>query len=410
VKVTSETHEYAVVSDMKTYRAYLERLQHLVAQPQGLDDQESKEAELLSLLLEDYEQKNYEIKEAGPVETIKFRMSELGLKQVDLVPYLGTKSRVSEILNEKRPLTVPMIRALSQGLGIPTDVLVGNDENETNTAKAEASSFPVKEMISRGWLSTTSRNKAELTTLIENYISNLTSQLGQPAFKRSLQGDGYSSANKYAIYAWLARVAHRAINESKGLPPFDTTSSAKRSLVQDAGKLSVFDDGPELAVDFIRRSGIAVIFEPALKKTQLDGAAFLLGSGQPVMALTLRQDRIDNFWFTLLHELAHVCVHLDKTKIFVDNLDSRTDKKIESEANRIARDALIKRADWASIRRLIKPDGSNVDELARKYRINAAVLAGRYQREINDFSILSDFLGRNEVRRRFLPMNTGKKP
>ena len=85
------------------------------------------------------------------------------------------------------------------------------------------------------------------------------------------------------------------------------------------------------------------MIEPHLAGTQLDGAAFLDQDGVPVIGLTLRFDRVDHFWFTLLHELAHVAKHLSNPgDAFLDRLeDSDATEALEIEANRIARDALI---------------------------------------------------------------------
>jgi HTH-type transcriptional regulator / antitoxin HigA len=86
----------------------------------------SKEAELelWSLLVERYEQQKFPIDAPDPIEAIKFRMEQEGLRQKDLARYLPGKNRVSEILNRKRPLSLGMIRSLHRGLGIPAEVLI----------------------------------------------------------------------------------------------------------------------------------------------------------------------------------------------------------------------------------------------------------------------------------------------
>lgn len=84
----------------------------------------SDELEVLALLVEDYEKKNYDIGPPDPIEAIKFRMEQMNLSQSDLAKILGHKSRASEILNRKRKLTLSMIRNLNIALGISTEVLV----------------------------------------------------------------------------------------------------------------------------------------------------------------------------------------------------------------------------------------------------------------------------------------------
>ena len=87
---------------------------------------EADEAEVLTLLIQAYEREHFPIGPSDPAESILFHMDRLGLRQADLIPYLGTRSRVSEILSRKRSLTVEMIRRLHKGLGIPLDCLIGS--------------------------------------------------------------------------------------------------------------------------------------------------------------------------------------------------------------------------------------------------------------------------------------------
>jgi HTH-type transcriptional regulator / antitoxin HigA len=85
---------------------------------------ESDELEILGLMVDDYENKHYPIEAPDPIEAIKIRMEEMQLKQVDLVPEIGGKSRVSEILNRKRKLTVDMIRKLAIRLNLSSNLLI----------------------------------------------------------------------------------------------------------------------------------------------------------------------------------------------------------------------------------------------------------------------------------------------
>jgi HTH-type transcriptional regulator/antitoxin HigA len=92
----------------------------------AIDTKEGDEAEILSLLIENYENENYPIEAPDPIEAIKIRMEELNMRQKDLVGIIGGKSRVSEILNRKKTLTVDMIRKLERTLQISASVLVNN--------------------------------------------------------------------------------------------------------------------------------------------------------------------------------------------------------------------------------------------------------------------------------------------
>ena len=112
------------IKSEKDYRKALERLEVIFDAP--IDTKEGDEAEILSLLIENYENENYPIEAPDPIEAIKIRMEELNIRQKDLVGIIGGKSRVSEILNRKKRLTVGMIRELEQKLQISASVLVIN--------------------------------------------------------------------------------------------------------------------------------------------------------------------------------------------------------------------------------------------------------------------------------------------
>ena len=106
------------------YRAALNRLEEIFDAPTGTP--ESDEVDILGLMIDDYENKHYPIEAPDPIEAIKIRMEEMHLKQVDLIPEIGGKSRVSEILNRKRRLTVDMIRKLTTRLNLSANLLISD--------------------------------------------------------------------------------------------------------------------------------------------------------------------------------------------------------------------------------------------------------------------------------------------
>ncbi len=108
----------------KDYRTALKRLE--VIFDAEIDTKESDEADVLGLLIDDYEMKHYPIESPDPIEAIKIRMEEMQLKQVDLLNEIGGKSRVSEILNRKRKLTVDMIRKLTARLNLSPGLLIND--------------------------------------------------------------------------------------------------------------------------------------------------------------------------------------------------------------------------------------------------------------------------------------------
>ncbi|MDO9553293.1 type II toxin-antitoxin system HigA family antitoxin [Rhodonellum sp.] len=108
------------------YQAALMRLEKIFDAPVGTV--ESDEADILALMVDDYEKKKYPIEAPDPIEAIKIRMEELELKQKDLVNIIGGKSRVSEVLNRKRRLTVEMIRNLTEKLHLSPGLLISDYE------------------------------------------------------------------------------------------------------------------------------------------------------------------------------------------------------------------------------------------------------------------------------------------
>lgn len=111
-----------IIKTVKEYKLAMARLSEIFDAPKG--SPQGDELELLSLLIDKYEQERHAIDLADPIEAIKFRMEQLGYKQKDLAEVFGLKSRVSEVLNRRRKLTLEMIRKLHEELGIPTEVLI----------------------------------------------------------------------------------------------------------------------------------------------------------------------------------------------------------------------------------------------------------------------------------------------
>ena len=130
-----------ILKTKQEYNKACERVYHLInssADAVEPNSPEGEEMELLSLLIEKYERENYRMEAPSPIEAIKFRMEQMNLKQVDVAPLFGGKTRVSEVLNGKRPLTLKMIALLNRYLGIPLESLIsGNKEIKLDQEKKE---------------------------------------------------------------------------------------------------------------------------------------------------------------------------------------------------------------------------------------------------------------------------------
>ncbi len=120
--------EPKIIKTDDQYRAYLAEVDRLAADDPAPGTTDGDRLELLAKLVEDYEKGRFQFKRPDPIEAIRFRMEEQGLRQIDLAPLLGGRNRVSEVLAGKRPLTVAAIRVLSDALHIPADLLVRESE------------------------------------------------------------------------------------------------------------------------------------------------------------------------------------------------------------------------------------------------------------------------------------------
>lgn len=128
------------IKTKKDHKQALKRLEEIFDARPGTPD--GDELEVLSILIEHYENKQFIIDHPDPIEAIKFRMEQMGYKSADLAHFIGYKSRVSEILHKKRKLTVEMISILSKELNIPVEILVGNARD-----KGRGTSLPA----THGW-------------------------------------------------------------------------------------------------------------------------------------------------------------------------------------------------------------------------------------------------------------------
>lgn len=122
IKLMQIQYNMELIKTEKQYNKTLKRME--VIFDAASNSKEGKEAELLALLIEEYEKEHYQINTPDPIDAITIRMEEMQLKQKDLVGIIGSKGIVSEVLNKKRKLTVEMIRQLSAKLKIGANVLV----------------------------------------------------------------------------------------------------------------------------------------------------------------------------------------------------------------------------------------------------------------------------------------------
>ena len=142
-----------------------------------------------------------------------------------------------------------------------------------------------------------------------------------------------------------------------------------------------------------------MIIEPHLDQTYLDGAALLDAADRPVIGLTLRHNRLDNFWFTLFHEIGHVLKHLSPaTRAILDvDIDRKKTGTVETEADRFALDTLIPPDAWTGQVRHLQ-FAPEIRATAKRLCVHPAVIAGRLRREANDYRIHRTLVGQKQVK------------
>ena len=399
-----------IIKDERAHQAALDALVRLMEGDPAEGTEEADEIDVLSLLIQKYEDEHFPLELPDPLEAIRFRMQQQGLTQKDLVPMIGSASKVSEVLAGKRPLSINMIRRLHDGLGIPAEVLIREPGAELpGDCPLEWARFPLAEMVRRGYFPGFAGSLAKARKQAEKLVGGLLSKAGLAdealAFCRSSAHQRTSkSMDDYALLAWQARVlakaaAQRCAGEYR-------RGSVDSEFLRALARLSWSEQGPSLVPEFLSRHGIVFVIEPHLPKTYLDGAAMTDAEGRPVVALTLRHDRIDNFWFTLLHELAHVALHLDGgAKAYFDDLDgSAAVDDVESEADSLAEEALIPEKAWRAAAARKSHLKADVLALARELDIHPAIIAGRIRHETGDFRKLARSFVNNGVVRRQLGM------
>ena len=392
-----------VIRNEEDYVEALRRIDELIEAEPGTP--EGEELDVWATLVELYEESNHPIEPPSAIEAIRFRMEQLGLRQADLAPLLGGRSRVSEILGGKRALTLNMIRALNEHLGIPLESLIGRQQSAAavDVAQIDIESLPVREMAKRGWFpwfQGSAREVADQSSeLVTRWLSGIQAGRLEAALARQHVRAG-SRSDDGALLAWKLRILWLA--EREDLPAY-RPGTVDADFARDLVRLSSFDEGPRLAREFLRKSGIHLVVERHLPHTHLDGMATVNGNGAPVVGLTIRHDRIDNFWFTLCHELAHVSLHFgtDQVEEFVDDLDASSGEKLEGEADRWAEEALIPSKIWENATVRLSPTAPAVLALASEIRIHPAIIAGRIRKERSNYSILTPIVGNRKVRSLF---------
>lgn len=387
------------------YEAALARAENLMDAQAGTSA--SEELEHLAMVIDAYEEKYYAIDLPDPIAAIQFRMDQDGLSNKDLVPYIGSSAKVSEVMSGKRDLTLSMIRALNKHLGIPAEVLIQEAGGviPEDVEGIEWTRFPIAEMTKRKLIKANGNVKDNVERLMRELIGSAggLDAIPVPLFRKNDGTRRNAKMDSYALMAWCTFVLSEA-RANKPKKPY-RKGTITIAFLREVAQLSASENGPKSVQEFLAKHGIILVIAPHLANTYLDGAAMLMKDGTPVVGMTIRYDRLDNFWFCLLHELAHIGRHMEQNgeSLFVDDLDlrSKDDDQREKEADQWAEEALIPSNAWDEHPAQDLPTVGNAISLAQRVNVHPAIVAGRIRRKFGDYRKLAQLVGSDEVRKHF---------
>jgi HTH-type transcriptional regulator/antitoxin HigA len=378
-------------------QASKERLAGLLRRPNA--GEHNDEIEVLTTLIEQFEQSHSHIDAPTPVMAIKFRMEENGLTPRQLEPFIGSRARVSEVLSGKRQLSIDMIRSLHEGLGIPYEALISDRSRAGNVEQVSAAE--IQRLKALG----VEVGKHEILSFMP---SSLNSDAPLALLRRTRTQRAAAKTDQSALLRWQAAVLQRC-ETLRSVGTFDRSNFGGNDLRQIA-KMSTKTDGPVRAIRELIRKGVAVVVIPPLPGTFLDGAAMASQTGRPVIGLTLRHDRTDSFWFTLLHELAHVALHYDdligSNGAFVDDMEIRSEEACEREADKLARDSLIPADILTHVNWGAATAHDDLITISARARVHISVVAGRWQRDHQNYKKFARLIDRSSVRAMLFDINT----
>ncbi|MHB1357366.1 MAG: helix-turn-helix domain-containing protein [Anaerolineae bacterium] len=333
-----------------------------------------------------------------PGEVLKAELDARDLSQSDLALIINRPEQmISEIINARKQITAETAHDFEQALDIPATFWLSLEANyqlhlvqqqEHDQAKARRARLltllPVRQLIKRGWVKLPER-ALDLEGVVEQYLGmNPLDQ--QPILAASFRHSTVKEPHTLAALAWIKRVEHLA--HQACTPSFDKAALSARvpELLACAAQADDLASIPPI----LASCGVYLTVVPHLDKTYLDGAA-LVRDGKGVIALTLRYDRIDSFWFTLLHEVAHLLE--GNSHGYLDTLRSPgkedaneapvTLNEEEKAANRLARNWLIPAEALDDFIEEVAPhyDQERIEAFARAIGRHPGIVLGRLMRD-----------------------------
>lgn len=346
-----------------------------------------------------------------PGEFLKAELLSRGWSQVELSEILGRPPRVvSEIISAKRAITPETAKGLGAAFDTSPDLWMNLESSyqlsktpfESTKIRRRArvySKFPVRHMIHREWVNE-SKDMDRLEHDLCQYFS-ISAIDETPTFRHAAKKTQYSEPPQVGQLAWLIRAEQIA----KGMKskPFSQNALTK-TIVNLRTCLTSVEDLRRVP-GLLAEAGIRFVVVEFLPGAKLDGACFWIDKGAtPVVALSLRLDRLDNFWHTLFHELDHVLHGEGKDEPILDIVDIECDEtKLPAQELRASRSAANFCIDRKTLDSWIEelgrtPSRTQIIGFAKLLNIHPALLVGQLQyRRIIPYSYHRDFLEKVRV-------------
>lgn len=327
-----------------------------------------------------------------PGEILQEELDVRGWTQGDFAEITGKPLQaINEIISGKKAITPETAILFSEALGTSPEFwlnlesayrldILYQEKHKAALVSRRAKLYslaPVKELIKRGWIKAAkSIDQLELEVCNFLGIPNLDAPVVIGVnFRKSNAGN----IDNPALMAWVKKAEIEAKKIS--CAPFNLTNC--KQSIKTLSRLSTNADGTRQIPDRLGDLGIRLVFVPHLPQTRVDGAAFWLNKKSPVVALSLRMDRVDNFWFTLMHELVHIMETSKDNVRFIDSNITEPESEAEKGVNQVAGDLLIPADRFRDFVNRNKPYFSRnaVISFAQELGIHPAIVVGRLQYE-----------------------------
>lgn len=327
-----------------------------------------------------------------------------GMTQKDLADFMGLKMQQIQKYEVERYESAPLRRIAMVADALALDIFQAGELNGKRTLAqsdlSNASSFPVAEMDRRGWFGSYVGSGIDARDIARHDLKDFFAKAWGP--QESLRHRYARSANiphEPALSAWEARVT--ILTDSQ--PPLRefVPVIADAHWLRTLAGFSREKDGVRRARQHLLDAGITLVIEAALPGMHIDGAAFRTPKGNYSIALTLRDPRLEVFWITLMHEVAHLVLHIASGKYdtIFDDVSAPADTEDEDEADVFSRETLIPSTDWTNCKSQFNWTRKAILTDARRLGVGAAVVIGHIRRQAGGISFPNRLTTNEDVRR-----------